>query len=644
MCGIAGFWRPVGIQADTANAVLRRMTDAIAHRGPDADGHWLDTERGIALGHRRLSIVDLSPTGAQPMRSHSGRFTVVFNGEIYNYRHLRDELAALGAVYRGTSDTEVMLAGFEIWGLKATLAKLAGMFAFAVWDAATEELWLARDRMGEKPLYIAQFNGQLAFASEIKSFHRLPGFPRDINASAVAEVLRNGYIGGEHSIYRAVSRLRPGAFAVVRAQNGQPQISTELYWNVLDEVRRGPSRPAFTTDDEATNALDALLTDVVGDEMVADVPVGAFLSGGIDSSLIVSLMQKVATRPVRTFTIGFGENSHDESPFARAVAKHLGTEHTEIMLSADDALPFVDRLSNIFDEPFADSSQLPTLLVSSVTRKHVTVALSGDGGDELFGGYSQYTAQDSIGRLIQKIPRSLRAPIGVTLGATPSGVVNSLLSRGSAWAPNTRARILRELRDSTKASSYENRLAKWVAPADVMSPARYATLGEPPMPSPWPQAATEEEARMVYDMQHYMPDDILVKVDRSAMAFSLETRAPLIDHRVVQFALEQPLALKIRDGHGKFLLRHLLYRYVPQPLVDRPKRGFSIPLAQWLRGPLKSWGAAMLDSDQLLSSWLQPAVVNSIWNAHQRGEDHAERLWPLLMVMQWLRTTPHSTH
>ncbi|MEO7363241.1 MAG: asparagine synthase (glutamine-hydrolyzing) [Gemmatimonadaceae bacterium] len=640
MCGIAGFWRPAGSNADLAAGVLSRMTDALAHRGPDADGKWIDAERGVALGHRRLAIVDLSPTGAQPMRSHSGRFTVVFNGEIYNYRALRDDLIAHGVAFRGTSDTEVMLAGFEAWGITATLARLAGMFAFAVWDAATEELWLARDRMGEKPLYIAQFNGQLAFASEIKAFRVLPGFPRDVNAAALASVLRNGYVGGEQSIYQSVTRLRPGSYAVVSSRNGQPELRTELYWNVRNELRGERATPTYPNDTNATSALDALLTEVVSEEMVADVPVGAFLSGGIDSSLIVSVMQKVASQPVRTFTIGFGENSHDESPFARAVAQHLGTEHTEIMLSADDALAFVERLPAIFDEPFADSSQLPTLLVSAVTRQHVTVALSGDGGDELFGGYSQYLSPDSVGRLIQRVPNALRAPLRATINAAPSLLVNSVLTRGGTWAPNTRARLLRELRDSSKSNAYENLLAKWVSPADVMAPAHAASVLAASS-DPWPSAASEAEARMAYDMQHYLPDDILVKVDRSAMASSLETRAPLLDHRIVTFAVQQPLSLKIRDGRGKFLLRNLLARYIPQSMIDRPKRGFSIPLAAWLRGPLKPWGDSVLQNDATLKEWFQPTVVQSIWNAHQRGEDHAERLWPILMVMQWMRAEGH---
>jgi asparagine synthase (glutamine-hydrolysing) len=634
MCGIAGFWRPQGQQAESGMQALRRMTDSLVHRGPDADGHWLEPERGVALGHRRLAIVDLSPTGAQPMRSASGRFVIVFNGEIYNYRRLRDELTATGVEWRGSSDTEVMLAGFERWGVADTLPRLAGMFAFAVWDKATEELWLARDRMGEKPLYIAQFDGMLAFASEIKAIRTLPAFPHDINPAAIAEVLRQGYVGGRHSAYAAISRLRPGEYAVVSARSGAIAVRTERYWSVGDVLREGPLN---MSDESATDALDALLTEVVGDEMVADVPVGAFLSGGIDSSLVVSLMQKVATRPVRTFTIGFRENSHDESPFAREVAKHLGTQHTEIMLSSDDALAFVERLPAIFDEPFADSSQLPTLLVSSVTRKHVTVALSGDGGDELFGGYSQYTTSDSVSRMVSNVPLALRLPLGATIGAAPNALVNSLLQRGHAYAPNVRARIINALRNPAKATDYGDSLAHWVSMADVMSPNR--GTNERASAIAWPNAASEPEARMAFDMQNYMPDDILVKVDRSAMACSLETRAPLIDHRVVEFALRTPLSQKIRDGRGKFLLRHLLARYLPQHMIDRPKQGFSIPLAIWLRGPLKEWGDATLMPDALMQEWFQMAVVRSLWQAHLRGENHATRLWPVLMVMQWLRAT-----
>jgi asparagine synthase (glutamine-hydrolysing) len=638
MCGIAGFWRPDGIAEAAALQALERMTCSLAHRGPDADGKWFEPTHGVALGHRRLSIVDLSPTGAQPMHSASGRFTIVFNGEIYNYRHLRDELGALGSTWRGTSDTEVMLAGFEQWGVAETLPRLAGMFAFAVWDHAQHSLSLARDRMGEKPLYIGEFNGQIAFASELKALRTLPDFPATVNVEAIAEVVRQGYVGGRHSAYASVTRLRPGEFAVVTSHGGSLSTKTAAYWTVADTLRRG-QRPS-QSDEAAVDALDELLTAVVADEMVADVPVGAFLSGGIDSSLIVSLMQKVSSRPVRTFTIGFRENSHDESPFARQVAEHLGTEHTEIILSADDALAFVERLPNIFDEPFADSSQLPTLLVSSVTRKHVTVALSGDGGDELFGGYSQYMSPDSIGSLIRRVPRAFRVPLRATIGAAPRSLVHSLLDRGGSWAPNTRARLIRELRDSSKAASYGNLLAKWVAPADVMAPERQ--LAAHAVDAAWPAAPSEQESRMAFDMQHYMPDDILVKVDRSAMACSLETRAPLLDHRVVEFALQTPLGQKIRDGRGKFLLRHLLARYVPQRLIDRPKQGFSIPLASWLRGPLRAWGTAVLEPDPLLRSWLQAPVVTAMWNAHMNGEDHAERLWPLLMVMQWLRSNNAS--
>ena len=637
MCGIAGFWHPEGGDAGTQLSVLARMTRSLAHRGPDADGHWTNPELGVALGHTRLSIVDLSPTGAQPMHSASGRFTIVFNGEVYNFRRLRRELMALGASFKGSSDTEVLLAAFEEWGVARSLPRMTGMFAFAAWDAKTGELWLARDRMGEKPLYIAQFDRGLAFASELKAFRTIPGFPTDIDPTAMSDLMRSGFIGGRHTIYRAVTRLRPGELAEVALTDGVPIVRTRPYWNLHDHLPVGAS-DGFASDGAATDELDEVLTGVVRDEMVADVPIGAFLSGGVDSSLIVALMQKVATRPVRTFTIGFRENSHDESPFAREVARHLGTDHTEVILSADDALAFVERLPNVFDEPFADSSQLPTLLLSSVTRRYVTVALSGDGGDELFGGYSHYIGHDSIDRLVHRVPRVLRRPLGAALGATPRALLAPLLTRGSTWAPNTRARLVRELRNPSRAGSYANLLATWVEPADILAP-RQIRRAAPRESPPWPHAQTDVEACMTFDMEHYLPDDILVKVDRSAMACSLETRAPLLDHRVVQFALRQPLHRKIRDGRGKFLLRNLLVRYVPLELIDRPKRGFAIPLGAWLRTALRPWGDAMLESDALLQTWFQPSAVSALWQAHQRGEDHAERLWPLLIAMQWLRST-----
>jgi len=640
MCGIAGFWHPDVGSVVAQLSALTRMTKSLVHRGPDAEGQWIDPALGLALGHTRLSIVDRSPTGAQPMHSASGRFTIVFNGEVYNFRRLRSELMAIGASFKGTSDTEVLLAAFEAWGVARSLPRMTGMFAFAVWDAKTRELSLGRDRMGEKPLYIAQFDRQLAFSSELKALRTLPGFPTDIDPTAMSDLMRNGFIGGRRTIHRVVSRLRPGELAQVALTDGVPVVRTQQYWNLHDHLHVEASG-GFTSDDAATDTLDDLLTGVVRDEMVADVPIGAFLSGGVDSSLIVALMQKVASRPVRTFTIGFAESDHDESPYARAVVNHLETDHTENILNAQDALAFVERLPDVFDEPFADSSQLPTLLLSSVTRRYVTVALSGDGGDELFGGYSQYLGRDSIDRLVNRVPRLLRRPLGVALGATPRALITPLLVRGTTWAPNKRARLVRELQNPSRAWSYENLLATWVEPADILSKAQIRRAARRES-ARWPQARTDVEARMTYDMEHYLPDDILVKVDRSSMACSLETRAPLLDHRVVEFAQHQPLDRKIRDGRGKFLLRNLLARYVPLALIDRPKQGFAIPLSGWLRGALKPWGDAMLESDALLQTWFQPSAVSALWAAHQRGEEHAERLWPVLIAMQWLRATKTS--
>lgn len=630
MCGIAGQWRPGGNPEGVSSAV-QSMTDALRHRGPDADGVWAEGSAGLALGHRRLAIVDLSPAGVQPMHSGSGRFTIVFNGEVYNFRVLRQELTDAGVRVEGSSDTAVMLAAFEHWGVAASTPRFNGMFAFAVWDARDRCLWLGRDRLGEKPLFIAQIAGGIAFASELKAFRVIPGFDAAVNPLAVSDVLRRGCTRGERTIYSAASKLLPGTLArFTMSPNGLTQ-DRHRYWSVPSALAASTDQPPFSSDPSAIDALDALLLSVVRDEMLADVPLGAFLSGGIDSSLIVALMQRVSTNRAKTFTIGFTEASHDESPYARAVAQHLGTEHTEIMLSSSDALAWVPRLPDVFDEPFADSSQLPTLLVSQVTRQHVTVALSGDGGDELFGGYSQYSGRGRLAELVSRIPAALRPALLLSAGLLPDAVL-SRVDR-EIWPPNLRYRLRLLLGNGHDAvTAYDAMLSTIASPADVLT--------EPPVPSPplsWPNAATNEESMMAFDLQTYLPDDILVKVDRSAMASSLETRAPLLDHRVVEFALAQPLFRKLRDGRGKFLLRELLYRYVPANLVDRPKQGFSIPLAEWLRRDLRAWGSDMLAHDALLKAWFKPKVISQLWSEHQQGFDRSGQLWPILVTMQWLR-------
>ncbi len=632
MCGIAGVWHPVG----DLDKNIRTMTGCIRHRGPDAEGHRVFPDAGLALGHRRLSIVDLSPTGAQPMHSAGGRYTIVFNGEIYNFKSLKRELEERGCRFRGTSDTEVMLAAFEEYGVVAAVPKFAGMFAFSLWDNATNEIGLARDRMGEKPLYYSQFGNTFAWASELKSLTTLPGFNDEINPVAVADVLERGYIRGTRTIYSHVAKLKPGALLRVSRSNGAFQLETHTYWSVSG-IREERGHVTPTSRKEAADSLESLLLDVIADEMVADVPVGAFLSGGIDSSLVVALMQKVASKPVRTFTVGFEEASVDESAHAKRVATHLGTDHTEIRLSASDALDYVSRLPTIFDEPFADQSALPTLLICEGTRRHVTVALSGDGGDELFGGYSQYMSRDSIGEAIRRVPPFARKLVGAGVGFLPEAAWRAAVS-GDTWAPNAKARVRNAMRMPGSATVHEGLLSNWADSAGVMAAPHGAAIRHREWDVSWPDTPTYQEAQMEYDMQTYLPDDIMFKVDRSAMSTSLETRSPLLDHRVVEFAVRQPLAHKISASTGKGLMRDVLSRYVPRDLWERPKQGFAIPLADWLRSDLRSWGESMLESTAALESWFQPDQVRKLWTAHQSGQNHADRLWRILIVLQWLKT------
>lgn len=630
MCGIAGVWRP-GLSPDALLTAVGRMTDAIRHRGPDGDGVWKDDASGVALGHRRLAIVDLSPTGRQPMISRSGRFTITFNGEVYNFRDLRVALEHIGAVFRGTSDTEVLLAAFDAWGVEASLPRFHGMFALAVWDRDQRCLWIARDRLGEKPVFIFERDGAIAFASELKALRALPEFRSDVNPVAIDEILRRGCTRGRTTIYSDVRKLLPGECVRFWRDATGLRSDYQPYWSIPAALDRVRAAPTYASDDDAVDALEELLLGVVRDEMISDVALGAFLSGGIDSSLIVALMQRVSANPVRTFTVGFREASHDESPFAAAVAKHVGTEHTQVILSARDALALVPQLSTIFDEPFADSSQLPTLLVASTTRQHVTVALSGDGGDELFGGYSQYMSRDGLAAVAGRVPAFARAPVAALIDRVPP--TGSWSTGGERWRPNSRARLSTLLRNGGAAQSYDALLAMIGSPRDVLvnSPREGSHAVS------WPIAASVAESQMAYDMQTYLPDDILVKVDRAAMHYSLETRAPLLDHRVVEFALAQPLHRKVRDGRGKFLLRRLLERHVPRELIDRPKRGFAIPLGDWLCGDLRAWGKALIAPDETFRRWFRPAVVASLWQEHQRGTDRSVQLWPILMVLQWLR-------
>jgi asparagine synthase (glutamine-hydrolysing) len=570
------------------------------------------------------------------MQSASGRFVLVFNGEIYNFRDLRRELSSQGARFRGSSDTEVLLAGFEAWGIPETVRRAHGMFALGVWDRHTLRLSLSRDRLGEKPLYVSWGPNGLRFGSELKTLLAVPGHSREIDAAAVWHLLRCGYIPAPHTIWEGISKVLPGQLLTFGNPSGAPE--QERYWDpaVVLSARRASG---FTgSAHEATQALEALLRRVISQEMVADVPIGAFLSGGTDSSLVTALMQAESERRIRTFTIGFHDEQFNEAPFAQAVAKHLGTEHTEVMLAPDEALQFVDALPDIYDEPFADSSQLPTLLVSHTTRQHVTVALSGDGGDELFSGYTQYRpGRDSVGRILSKLPPVSRPLLRGGLAALPRPVRYGVLSRlrsNPTTEPVERLddRIRLALTGRSEQQRYEDALAIWPDPDHVLAkPQRSQERA-----GTWLPMDDYASPRMLWDTQTYLPDDICVKVDRAAMHASLEVRAPLLHHEVAEFAWSLPRPY-LRDGdEGKRILKAVLARHVPTELTERTKRGFAVPLDRWLRSALRPWGEDLLSSAK---DWpFRPDVVRGLWRAHleERG-NHGRQLWPVLVFLAWQR-------
>jgi asparagine synthase (glutamine-hydrolysing) len=639
MCGIAGFWMGA-CDEDAARAALTRMTDALVHRGPDASGVWVDASRGIALGHRRLSIVDLSPLGQQPMPSTSGRYWLVFNGEIYNYRVLRDTLHAQGVAFRGHSDTEVLLALIERDGFDAALGQCVGMFAIALWDRDRGVLSLARDRFGEKPLYVGRCRGGLAFASELSALRTLPGVSSEIEPAALAAYLRHGYVPAPMSMLRDVVKLEPGTIATFAAPV-YGSATTTRYWSVRDAALSGLATSPAGSDEARVAQLDHLLRGAVADQMVADVPLGAFLSGGIDSSLIVALMQAQSAQPVRTFTIGFRESAFDEAPHAEAVARHIGTDHTTMIVTAQDALNVIPRLPSIYNEPFADASQIPTVLVSRLAREHVTVALSGDGGDELFGGYARYPlAMRAWGR-VSGLPHSIRRASRAMITAVGAGTWDralgpmGLISRGVTGDRVHKLATLIDMR--TFPDFYLHLVSAWRRPQDLLPG---VVEQDTAIRAPFNAGRGGLLADMMFrDQVSYLPDDILVKVDRAAMAASLETRAPLLDHRVAEFAWQLPTNCWQRDGQGKWIVRQVLDRYVPRALIDRPKQGFGVPIAEWLRGPLRDWADDLLSPDALRHDGIFRAEpVLQTWKEHRDGtRNWAPSLWHLLMFQAWRR-------
>jgi len=646
MCGIAGFLdRCAGPAPGEMERLIGEMTQTLWRRGPDSSGIWTDAGAGVALGHRRLAILDLTEEGRQPMFSADGRLVTVFNGEIYNFLDLRAELEGLGHSFRGHSDTEVILAAFMQWGVEKAVNKFNGMFALALWDRNERQLTLLRDRIGKKPLYYGWAGNTLLFASQVKALRRHPAFRDELNLAALALYLRHGYIPAPYSIYRGIYKLPPASYLTVRTCDVGGNSAPVPYWSVKEVAESGVNSPHTGRPEEIIEELRWLLEDAVRLRMIADVPLGAFLSGGIDSSLVVGAMQALSPRRVRTFSIGFSEEEYNEAPHARAVADYLGTEHTELYVSPRDAMSVVPELGEMFDEPFADSSQIPTYLVSKLARRQVTVSLSGDGGDELFGGYHAYLVNARSWDRIARIPTWLRVAAGRLVAALP----------GPAWErafrifgpvlpaafrrPDAGGRFNRfglTLSRAAQEEFYRNLISVWENPAALLAGVR-----EPPTaftdPSRWARLPGFVERMMYLDMQCYLPDDILAKVDRASMAVSLEARCPLLDYRLIEFAWRVPTALKLRDGQGKWLLRQLAYRYVPQSLLDRPKKGFAVPVGEWLRGPLREWAEALLQPERLKREGVfEPHSVERRWSAHLAGEaDWSSCLWSVLMFQLW---------
>ena len=646
MCGLAGFLtRERGRGAEELGATLTAMTTTIVNRGPDDDGMFVDPSAGIALGFRRLAIVDLTPEGHQPMQSETSRYVIVFNGEVYNFPELRKELEALGHRFRGHSDTEVMLAGVTEWGVEAAVRRFTGMFAFALWDKQEQRLWLARDRFGKKPMYYGWAGSTLVFGSELKALRVHPDFDAEIDRSAVALFLRFGYVPSPHSIYRSIAKLPPGSLLSIPI--GATTLPTpKQYWSAYDTALAGEADPFRGSDDDAVEELDRLLRDSVRMRMISDVPLGAFLSGGIDSSAVVAVMRALSSGPVKTFSIGFSEAEFNEAQYAMRVAKHLGTDHTELYVSPQHTLDVVPKLPRMFDEPFADPSQIPTYLVSELARRHVTVALSGDGGDEVFGGYNRYFWAERLWRWFGWMPGPMRRSAAAMMtGRTRSAVASTINAAQSLLPQRLRVRNpgdkLQKLGEMLRIDSAEDLYARLVYHwKDAFSIVAGAEARTSPLDEHERLARIGSfTQRMMYlDTVTYLPDDILVKVDRATMAVSLEGRAPLLDSNIYEFAWRLPLHMKIRDGRGKWVLRQVLRRYVPDELIERPKMGFGVPLATWLRGPLRDWAESLLDAGRLeREGFLAPAPIRAKWEQHLRGEhDWQYYLWDVLMFQAWL--------
>ena len=647
MCGIVGFINPA-MKGDGEGLIFLsgKLGTAMIHRGPDGQGTFADPEHGVALAHRRLAILDLSDSGAQPMRSVDKRFTLIHNGEIYNFLELRKELEAESGQFlpwRGDSDTEVMLAAFQTWGIKEALSRFVGMFAFALWDGEKRELHLARDRMGEKPLYYGRAGSGVIFGSELKALRSYPYFDPELDYESLSLFLRYQYVPEPRSIYKDVFKLSPGHLLTIKS-DAPTEFNSKPYWSMRDTVNSAFSDPFTGTEAEAENHLEELLRNVVRNQMLSDVPLGVLLSGGVDSSLVTALMQAESSRPVKSFTIGFSDKEYDESKDAKKVANHIGTEHTELFVTPDSVLDMIEQLPEMYDEPFADASQLPTYLVSKLTREHVTVCLTGDGGDETFAGYNRHFWAPAIWDKIGSIPPALRGGAAdITRMVAPKTYDTIFKSVGELLPKAANVRMpghkLHKLADVLAADSrealYKQLTSAWPTPGELLGREEPATIIE--QPETWPQFKNYTRWMQYMDTATYLPGDILQKVDRATMAVSLESRAPFLDHRVIEFAWRLPLPMLLKGKEGKRILRNVLYKHVPQSLIDRPKMGFGVPIDDWLRGPLKQWSGDLLSPERISQQGIFDAnIITQQLNEHMAGKrDNQYRLWNMLMFQTW---------
>ncbi len=636
MCGFIGLWEGNCRETEQLSCTAALMADTLKHRGPDDSGIWTDAAAGIALGFRRLAILDLSHAGHQPMHSASGRYVVVFNGEVYNFDDLRRELAGAGHTFLGHSDTEVILASIEHWGLRKAVCRFVGMFAIALWDRRERTLMLVRDRLGIKPLYYGWVGKNFICGSELKALCAYPGFSREVDRGALSLYLRHLYVPTPYSIYKGIYKLPPGCLLEVRLDALPDTLKPTPYWSAQDAAADNFANRFDESDSELVDRLDTLLREAVRIRMVADVPLGAFLSGGIDSSLVVGLMQAQSEKPVKTFTIGFHEKQYNEAEYARAVAKHLCTEHTELYVSPADAKAVIPQLPDMFDEPFADSSQIPTFLLSALTRRHVTVSLSGDGGDELFGGYQRFATNAERWRLWGWCPPKIRHFVGdmilSVVGRNPLEE-NRFLPRGLMDRLRLEARLISQ---ESREAMYRDYVSWLRNPSEMVRRGwepSYALTDR----SKWPQIPNFYEQMMYLDTVNYLSDDILTKVDRSSMAVGLEARVPLLDHRVAEFAWRLPFSQKFRNGQGKWILRQVLDRYVPSGLINRPKMGFAVPVEFWMRDSLRDWAESLLDERKMNDDgFLNARLVRSWWKAFLGGQyQWHPQLWAILMFQAW---------